>query len=45
MLPKRFKIIPEQNDIICTLCHKHLSIPQCVVAFRGKTPLKHVTLL
>lgn len=45
MLPKRFKIIPEQNDIICTLCHKHLSVPQCVVAFRGKTPSKHVTLL
>lgn len=45
ILPKRFRIIPEQNDIICTLCHKHLSIPQCARAFRGKTPSKHVTLL
>lgn len=44
MLPQRFKIIPEQNDVICTLWHKHVSVPQRVVAFRGETPPKHVIL-
>lgn len=45
ILPKRCKVIPKQNDAGCTLCHQHLGVPQCAVAFRGKAPSEHVTLL
>lgn len=35
MLPKRFKVIPERNNVICSWWHKR-SDPQSVMAFRGK---------